>query len=336
VSVVTCKLNDCTVAATGTCLLHTNPDGCENAIKEKPEGSSIPTSSAPSAAVREVSKLKTPARTFHSGLELGTQDAAELMRAKYTYLIGILGCFDAGKTCFMSSLYLLAACRGLPPRYKFAGSLTLQGFEDRVRKLRKWEAGLLPTKLSDHTSLADPRTPSLMHIAFKEQGGGVRHDFLLTDLPGEWTKELINNSENEKKFRFLHRADGIIVVVDGPALVADGSRPIEHSRLKLLLARLKNAVQIDHTIPLIILVSKCDKLQPGVQPDLTSVVDEAKAYGFLPHIIMCTAFSSAPEKIPNGTGVVEAVEKILESETSRAKETIPRLNDGRNFQKFRA
>ena len=51
----------------------------------------------------------------------------------------------------------------------FAGSLTLQAFEDRARGLREWEDGKLPAQLADHTILTDPRQPEVsLHLAFRE------------------------------------------------------------------------------------------------------------------------------------------------------------------------
>ncbi|MGO8928274.1 MAG: TRAFAC clade GTPase domain-containing protein [Limisphaerales bacterium] len=259
------------------------------------------------------------------------------MRSRYVHLIGILGCTDAGKTCFMSSLYLLAACCELMPRYRFAGSLTLQGFEDRIRRLRRWEAGVLPNKLSDHTVLSDARTPSLLHLALQETvDKGGRLELLLTDLPGEWTTRLINNVEAEKRFRFLHRADGIIVVIEGPSLVADETRHIELFRSKLLLSRLAETLKIDRTTPVVILISKCDKLEKGLPPDVEQLVEHGRSLGFIPEVIRAAAFSSVPEKVANGMGVITAIEHIVRREfLPSASEPISNASGGRSFGRFR-
>src|SRR5690349_12991431 len=128
------------------------------------------------------------ARKFHTGLELGTEDALEITQSRYAHLIGVLGSYDAGKTCFLLSLYLMASRGVLPAKYAFAGSLTLKGFEDRARRLREWKGGALPSQLVDHTSLADPRRPGLLHLALRQRSGErKRYDLLLTDLPGEWS-----------------------------------------------------------------------------------------------------------------------------------------------------
>ena len=73
------------------------------------------------------------------GNELGAEDAVEVMRARYTHLIGVLGSAGAGKTCLLSSLYLLASAGALPPPYEFCGSLTLQAFEGQGKRTTEVE-----------------------------------------------------------------------------------------------------------------------------------------------------------------------------------------------------
>ena len=66
-------------------------------------------------------------RQFHIGNELGTSDLVTITRRRYSYLIGILGSTNAGKTCLLSALYLLASHGELMPDYRFAGSSYFAG-----------------------------------------------------------------------------------------------------------------------------------------------------------------------------------------------------------------
>jgi hypothetical protein len=184
VSQGTCQKEGCTVATTGTCVLsHAMLGECPNFVP------SIPTEKIQEASKTSAANTAEPfqrGRKFHSGDELGTVDASEIMRARYTHLIGVIGSTDAGKTCFLSSLYLLASSGQLPASHKFAGSFTLQAFEDRARGLRKWPGGALPNQLVDHTILKDKRQPSLLHLSIREtQAGRRRFDVLLTDSKPE-------------------------------------------------------------------------------------------------------------------------------------------------------
>ena len=204
-----CSKQDCTIAATGKCLELHEPTECPNAT--------------PAAAATSSGKPSplgpTPARKFPPATELGLKDALAVTQGGYAHLIAILGATDAGKTCMLNALYLLASHAGLAPRFRFSGSLTLAGFELRTRRLRKWENGQLPEQLAEHTTHADPRNPGLLHLSLSDDWHGSRRiELLLTDLPGEWTTGLIKQSQTSERFEFLQRADGLVIAVDGPRL----------------------------------------------------------------------------------------------------------------------
>jgi hypothetical protein len=255
---------------------------------------------------------KHSGRRFHFGSELGADDALEIMRARYVHLIGVLGSTGAGKTCFLSSLYLMASGGTLPAQYKFAGSLTLQAFEDRARGLREWKHGTLPGQLVDHTVLSDPRQPSLLHLAIRETHAERRRfDLLLTDLPGEWTDNLVLHAPYAESFRFLQRADGIILVVDGALLMSDQQRHVELQRMRYFSERLANDVNVSRDTPFVIAVSKSDEIDMQMPPAADELRRHVAALGFPATTISIAAFSRTPHKFKSGTGVFSAIETIL-------------------------
>lgn len=306
----TCDKTDCTVAQTGICLLsNPDPNTCPHFKAE--EGENLPQRiSAPALPGKD--SVHPIRRRFHGGLELGTDDAAELMRTRYTHLIAILGSWDAGKTCFLSSLYLTAAHGGLKPDYLFAGSRTLQGFEDRARRTRQWSGSVLPDRLSDHTTLSDPRNPALLHLTLQETHAPARRiELLLTDLPGEWSKNLVDRADTAERFRFLHRADGVLIVLDGPLLISE-ARHSEYERSKLLVKRLAETVQLDRTVPILFVVSKCDKLSMVEPPVMRDLQTYASSLGFQSEIVLTAAFSSTPNTVENGTGILQSIKAIID------------------------
>ena len=312
---VSCDKAGCTVVDTGTCLLsHPEPSSCPHFHElSREEESAGPAGTTTDEEVEALPLPSLAARRFPPGLELGVDDAAEIMRARYSYLVGILGSWDAGKTCFLLSLYLMASRAGLPPSYLFAGSQTLQGFEARARRLREWSGGPLPEQLADHTSLADPRQPAFLHVALRETSGMKRLlDVVLTDLPGEWSKNLVDRAATADRFMFLQRADGLIVVVDGPRLDSAAQHP-ELQRSRHLLERLVQAVGVDAKVPLVLLVSKSDRLKMKRPAAVDDLAHHAETLGFRPEVVLCAAFSEDPATIPNGLGVFESLEKILSS-----------------------
>jgi len=230
------------------------------------------------------------------------------------------------------------ASRGtLPHGHIFAGSKTLKGFEERARHLREWQGGPLPDQLAAHTSLVDPRQPALLHLAFRKMQSGAqnrRFDVMLTDLPGEWTEALVDRVSTATRFEFLTRADGLILVVDGPSLLSQ-RRFSEVARTKLLMERLALSVKVDPSVPLTLLLTKCDEIEmtrPNVVDDL---VRHGAQLGFKPKVVLSAAFSRTPAKVKNGVGIFDVIEDVVNHET---RALVQASEDGplpsRSFQAF--
>lgn len=310
----TCSKPECTVRETGICFLsQPDPKACPNVVAE--DGTSASTT-VPTGARVAVPVAGSAARTFHSGLELGVADSAELMRGRYAHVIGIVGSYDAGKTCFLLSLYLLAANGLLSPKYSFAGSATLEGFEQRAHRVRRWNKGALPAQLADHTILADARQAAFLHLALRNSDG-ERSDLLLTDLPGEWSNDLVDRAATADRWRFLRRADGVILVIDGPLFMGP-QRHSELQRAKHLLSRLVGSVGLDKSLPVVVLVSKCDLIKMQRPPLVDDLAQHAKDLGLSVEVVLSAAFSSTPETTANGTGVLTAIEAAVRREPAHA------------------
>jgi hypothetical protein len=315
-SAVACKKADCTIAATGKCLeAHPTPQECPFYISEPddqengPDSPDLEPNSEPDAAEADGS------RSFHAGLELGFAEAQELARSRYVHLVAILGATNAGKTCLLVSIYLMAVNRMLAP-FRFAGSRTLLGFEHRARGLRKWDKGQLPAEFADHTRLGDPRSPSFVHIALNEESdSSKRREMLLTDLPGEWTTDLINRADSASRFHFLARADAVLITLDGPRLVAPETRQQEIMQAENLLQRLAQAVTLPTTIRIILLVSKCDELLNGAAASTAALKAYSSDLGYETEVIETAAISRDPNRVANGHGILDLLKLILKSPT---------------------
>ncbi len=268
----TCSNPDCTVEVTGKCLLsHLPAETCPNA--------SISEAGSPGQRLGEdEQRLLLPTTLVHHGNELGVQQASEMFSTRYGHLVGVLGAYGTGKTCLLCSLYLLASYGDLRPTRLFAGSMTLPGFENRLRLLRKWSGPGLPDKIVDHTILSDPRQPSFLHIALK-QFDAIR-DLFFTDLPGEWTTDLIQRADVAERFRFLTRADGLIIALQAPKLLAPETRNSQVQSTRMLLQRLYYNVGIASSIPVILAVTRCDITGPTVPPAIYQILEFARELGF--------------------------------------------------------
>jgi hypothetical protein len=321
----TCSQAECTVTVTGKCLLFPTVDECPHYQSDQQVDSSTSLQLPDEQPILEGGRV---VRRFHSGVELGTDDACEIMRPNYGHLIALIGQFDAGKTCFLSSLYLLASLGGLKPRYSFASSLTLRGFEDRARLVRVWDAGTLPNSLADHTPLTDPRRPALLHLGLYDHVLHQRFDVLLTDLPGEWTKSLIQRSSAIDHFAFLKRADAIVIAVDGTTLHDAERRHVELQQARVLLQRLAESGGFSLDVPVILMLTKCDLIVGDATSPAIELVVYAKTLGLNIHLFAIAAFSSKAGT-PSGKGVEHVLSCCLAVSPKTRKEpviqTMPRM-----------
>ena len=209
-----CVRQDCTVAETGTCLLSNDPSSCPHRLAAEEAD----------ALAQAGSEIDLPGKAAFPGSRACTlSDARGLMQERYVHLVGILGEPNAGKTGCLVSLYLSVAQRCLDG-FSFADSRTLMGFEEISQGARQWNKGQIPEQLTDHTVLPDDRTAGFLHIKLARMREGNPVDFLCSDLPGEWTTELIDRNRVDR-LQFLKRADVIWMVIDGTENGRSGQTP---------------------------------------------------------------------------------------------------------------
>jgi hypothetical protein len=326
-----CGKADCTAALSGRCLESVpSPADCPHFTAQTTSAVTPP----PTPRIEPPVVEESAGRRFHPGLELGIRDVLTVTRTRYSHLVGILGPSNAGKTCLLTSLYLHACHGKLRPEFRFAGSLTLQGFELRARGVRTWNNGSLPDQFADHTTLSDPRSPAFVHMALDrlERPAG-RVELLLSDLPGEWSTQLINRAATANRFEFLARADALIVVVEGPRLTRDQTRHAELMNLRHLLGRLAQDVGVDTQTPLVLVASKCDEMDSIVHPSLAEAEGFARELGFSPITVATASFSRHPERVPNGQGIIEVVRAIVDGGRTSSDRTLARAKElsGRSF-----
>lgn len=345
-----CLNPDCTVVETGHCLL-----GHENYTSECPHyrlqpeqemiDAEVPVSLPTDEETAAIKRDQTQSRRFWSGSELGLKAVFSIMRARYAYLIGLVGPTGVGKTCFLNSLYLKASSSSEPlEQYRFAGSLSLPGFEERVKFARTWREGQIPETLSMRTLLQDSRQPGFMHLRLAEiDSGEASYEMLLTDLPGEWFEKMISNVNNAERLMFLQRADGILFFADAERLLNTDTRHQEVHQAKLLLERLAKTVQLPREIPFTIVISKVDVINSEFS-DTTSIfgtdelINSAQAQGFTPELIYTASFSRCPDLIPSSFGVESAMSSILRYRSAVPTvdyHLIPSPSVDRSFIRFR-
>ena len=273
-----CRQPDCTVAQTGSCLLGNDPSSCDQrvALEERLEAS-------PAESV-----FFPPSRAC----TLAT--ARPLMGSRYVKVVGVLGEPNAGKTACLVSLYLLLAA-GKMDHFRYADSITLRAFEVISRGAR-WNAGHPPEQFTQHTELQDDRWAAFLHLRLAGAQGSSAFDLLMSDLPGEWTSELIEKARADR-LEFLKRADVIWLVVDGQKLSCPRTRQGTLRNSVLLAQRLGKFLGEDKP-PVIYVVTRRDKVDvaDGSLEGLRAIASDA---GFEGDVVQIASF------VTQGSGLVE-------------------------------
>ncbi len=151
-------------------------------------------------------------------------------------MVGILGLPDSGKTACLVSAYLLLA-NGKFDGYDYVDSASLMAFEQISRGSRHWSKGDEPGQLTAHTEMADDRQAGFLHFRLRRREDGKFFDMLMPDLPGEWSKALIEKSDSDR-FAFLGSASVIWLMVDGRAFADPTKKMYATHRAEMLIERL--------------------------------------------------------------------------------------------------
>jgi len=187
-------------------------------------------------------------------------EADRLMWSSPARVLGIVGPHSAGKTCLLTSLFLLLAdgqCTHLP--YRFAGSRTLFALQTLGHELGQWNGS--DGQMVAHTPRGEGSTlGTFLHLGLRPRNPADDRlvDVLLCDMAGEHFSDLASHADDETRARmtFLARCDGFIFVVDAKALFSNKGRRLD-AELSRMLGRLVD-ILADQTAPLAIVVAKID------------------------------------------------------------------------------
>ena len=291
--VLKCGRTDCTVEETGVCLLNNDPASC-------PERTAVDDRSGADVPRKEY---------FQPSRACTLADARSLMAQRYMRIVGVLGEPDAGKTACLVSLYLLLG-RNRLDGFRFADSTTLRGFEEISRGARRWDPASPPEALTQHTELTEGRSASFLHLRLARatpDTGAV--DILVSDLPGEWTTELMSKQRVDR-LSFLKRADVIWLVIDGGRFRRSETRQLARHRVELVVARLR-AFLGETRPPLILVVTRRDggALEQECLSALRAVGETA---GFDSDVAEVACFAPETEDVPAGYGIHDLIRKTTE------------------------
>jgi hypothetical protein len=171
---------------------------------------------------------------------------------------------------------------------------TLMAFNEISQGALNWNEGELPDQLTQHTELADDRTAGFLHLRLRHAESGEMRDFLLPDLPGEWTKSLVDKDRNDR-LQFLKRADVIWLMMDGAQLRDEARRLWAVHRMQMLTERLRTMIG---TLPPLVLVLTRRDDGPVPESAYDDLIEEAHRYGCQLSVVQIASFADDADVRP--------------------------------------
>ena len=191
-----------------------------------------------------------------SGTELTAVEAEAVTRRSPVHLVVLAGAAESGKTTVLSSIYERLS-QGPFAGFRFAGSRTLLGFEQICHLNRLASGGTNP----DTPRTVPTDEAAYYHLALRGMGDGApRRQVLLSAVSGELFRLAKNSREDCQRLTFLHRADTIVVLVDGARLAVPEQRTNAQSEASSILDSFLDAQMVPRRCKVEFVFSKLDRV----------------------------------------------------------------------------
>ena len=181
-------------------------------------------------------------------------------------------------------------------------------FEQISRGARRWDVSALPDQITAHTESADGRTAGYLHVKLFDEETGKDIEFLVPDLPGEWTSTLADDNRTDR-LTFFRAASVLWLFVDGRQLMATDKRGLAVHRAELVIQRAAVLFGSDAKPPLVLVVTHKDEGDPN-RPSIDTILACAMDTGFVTEVIEVASFSKAPDAVVPGTGLSELIKTL--------------------------
>ncbi|HUS10777.1 MAG TPA: hypothetical protein VMZ30_09950 [Pyrinomonadaceae bacterium] len=258
--IYSCEKKGCEIGKGGDCLEgFAELDECPHLVKNAHTGDSDGNDSR-NALVKESANAQSDLSdkvSLPGTDEFTLASASEITLAYLTRLIVVAGEADSGKTTLLAS-FIDRFQRGPFSGYRFAGSSTLMGFEQRCHLARLRSGGTKPD--------TDRTPPSVEHnilhltvrsIAFDN----LIQDLLFTDISGENFRLAKDFVEDAQRLEFLHRADRFVLFIDGENLASPTRREEAFQGAVLILRRCVETGVLDRQSFVDVVFNKIDLIE---------------------------------------------------------------------------
>lgn len=213
-------------------------------------------SSAEAAAISAPVEETTPAFIdLYAGNELSSEEAEAVTLRSPTHLVVFAGAAESGKTTILASVY--ERLTGGPfAGFRFAGSRSLLGFEQICHLNRLACGGTRP----DTPRTVPSDEAAYYHLALRGTAPGARRHVLLSAISGEIFDLARNSREDCERLTFLHRANTIVVLVDGARLAVADQRTNAQSVASSILESFLDAEMVGNRCRVEFVFSKLDRI----------------------------------------------------------------------------
>ena len=225
--------------------------------------------------------------------------------------------------------------------FQFAGSRSLLGFEQICYLNRLASGGTRPD--TPHTPLSDQVAYYHLALRAKEPGAQRRH-VLLCAISGELFRLATNSREDCERLTFVHRANTVVVLVDGARLAVAAERTQAQSEASSILESFLDANMIGSRCRVEFVFSKLDLVVKAGEAakeflNTTERKFEQRFRGRVPHLAF-RRIAARPEVEPTDGSLNDGLADAFVAWTTGAvapvneatKDVPPR--DAREFAKY--
>lgn len=192
----------------------------------------------------------------YTGTEMSNEDADAVTLRSPAHLVVFAGASESGKTTLLASLYE-RWIEGPFAGFQFAGSRSLLGFEQICHLNRLDSGGAHPD--TPHTPVSDEA--AYYHLALRGTAPGAdRRHVLLSAISGELFRLAKFSREDTARLTFLHRANTIVVLVDGARLAVNEQRLNAQTDASSILESFLDAAMIGSRCRVEFVFSKLDRV----------------------------------------------------------------------------
>ncbi len=236
---------------------------------------------------------------LYPGNELTSEDAEAVTLRSPAHLVVFAGAAASGKTTVLASIYERLNEGQFAGLY-FAGSRSLLGFEQICYLNRLASGGTRP----DTPRTVPSDEAAYYHLALRgAEPGAQRRHVLLSAISGELFRLAKNSREDCERLTFLHRANTIVVLVDGARLAVPAQRTNAQSEASSILESFIDAQMIGSRCRVEFVFSKLDRVVESGEAaveflNATERKLEAKFRGRVPHLAF-RRIAARPEVAPN-------------------------------------